>query len=214
MAPFGLKITVAMALVLAVAANSSPANAQQKIMIDGSTGTAPLVAALGKGFTAKHNVVVEVGKGLGTKARLEALSAGKIDLAMASHGLNVADITAMGMTVYRIAMTPVVFAVHETVRVDGLTDAQICTIYETPQRNWKDFGGPDLAIAPLTRPRARSTPRSRAAASDAMSTTSDAASATPTVSGRSPAVVSIRYWSASPAAVPPGSSFATAFSLS
>ena len=48
----------------------------------------------------------------------------------------------------------------------------------------------------------------------AMSTTSDAASATPTFSGRSPAVVSIRYWSASPAAVPPGSSFATAFSLS
>jgi hypothetical protein len=36
---------------------------------------------------------------------------------MASHGLNVADITAMGMTVHRIAMTPVVFAVHETVRV-------------------------------------------------------------------------------------------------
>jgi phosphate transport system substrate-binding protein len=152
MTPFGLKFTVAMALALAVAANSSPANAQQKIMIDGSTGTAPLVAALGKAFTAKHNVVVEVGKGLGTKARFEALSAGKIDLAMASHGLNVADITAMGMTVHRIAMTPVVFAVHETVRVDGLTEAQICTIYETPQLNWKNFGGSDLAIAPLARP--------------------------------------------------------------
>lgn len=152
MAPFGLKISVAMTLVLAAAASPSPAFAQQKIMIDGSTGTAPLVAALGKAFTAKHNVVVELGKGLGTKARFEALSAGKIDVAMASHGLNVADITAMGMTVHRIAMTPVVFAIHETVRIDGLTDAQICTIYEGRQNNWKNFGGSDLAIAPLARP--------------------------------------------------------------
>ena len=152
MTPFGLKFIGATAIVLAAAANPAPANAQQKIMIDGSTGTAPLVTALGKAFTAKHGVVVELGKGLGTKERFEALSAGKIDVAMASHGLKVADITAMGMTVHRIAMTPVVFAVHETVRVDGLTDAQICTIYETPERNWKDFGGSDLAIAPLARP--------------------------------------------------------------
>jgi len=146
----GLKFSIAMVLV--AAANPSPANAQQKIMIDGSTGTAPLVAALGKAFTAKHGIVVELGKGLGNKARFEALSAGKIDVAMASHGLKVADITAMGMTVHRIATTPVVFAVHETVRIDGLTDAQICAIYEGRQNNWKDFGGSDLAIAPLARP--------------------------------------------------------------
>ncbi len=148
----GLKIAIAMTIVMAATANLSPANAQQKIMVDGSTGTAPLVEALGKAFTAKHSIVVELGKGLGTKARFEALSAGRIDIAMASHGLNVADITAMGMTVHRIAMTPVVFAVHETVRIDGLTEAQICTIYEGRQNNWKEFGGSDLAIAPLGRP--------------------------------------------------------------
>jgi phosphate transport system substrate-binding protein len=152
MTSFGLKFSFAMTLVLAAAGNPSPASTQQKILIDGSTGTAPLVSALGKAFTSKHAVVVELGKGLGTKARFEALSAGKIDVAMASHGLNVADIAAMGMMVHRIAMTPVVFAVHESVRIDGLTDAQICTIYEGRQDNWKDFGGSDLAIAPLARP--------------------------------------------------------------
>jgi phosphate transport system substrate-binding protein len=131
---------------------TSPVSAQQKLAIDGSTGTAPLIDALGKAFTAKHGIAIKVGKGLGTKARFEALSVGNIDIVMASHGLNVTDITKRGMTVYRIAMTAVLFAAHASVTTQGLTDAQICSIYERKAHNWKDLGGPDLAIAPLVRP--------------------------------------------------------------
>ena len=126
--------------------------AQEKIAVDGSTGTAPLVAALGKAFAAKGGTAVEIGKGLGTKARFEALGAQKIDIAMASHGLKVDEVARMGMTAHRIAMTPVVFAVHGGVAIAGLADAQLCAIYEGRTRNWRDAGGPDLAIAPLTRP--------------------------------------------------------------
>src|SRR5688572_15459020 len=139
-------------LVALAIVGATRVSAQQKLMIDGSTGTAPLVDALGKAFTAKRGIAVEVGKGLGTKARFEALSAGKIDIAMASHGLNVADITKRGMTVHRIAMTPVLFGAHESVTAQGLTDAQICSIYEGKVRNWKELGGSDLAIAALVRP--------------------------------------------------------------
>ena len=137
------------ALTISLAGNAS---AQQRIAVDGSTGTAPLVAALGKAFTAKSGIAIEIGKGLGTKARFEALSAGKIDVAMASHGLNVADITKRGMTVHRIAMTPVLFGVHGSMAIAGLTDAQVCSIYAGSARNWKELGGSDLAIAPLVRP--------------------------------------------------------------
>jgi phosphate transport system substrate-binding protein len=126
--------------------------AAQKIAVDGSTGTAPLVDALGKAFTAKHGISIEIGKGLGTKARFEALASGKIDIAMASHGLNVADITKRGMTVYRIAMTPVLFGANKSVTLHGITEPQICSIYEGKERNWKIFDGPDLAIVPLVRP--------------------------------------------------------------
>jgi phosphate transport system substrate-binding protein len=144
------------ALVLAAAlfatAGIAPAGAQQRILVDGSTGTAPLVDALGKAFAAKSHVAVEVGKGLGTKARFDALSGGTIDIAMASHGLNVAQVTGMGMTVHRIAMTPVVFAVHESVDIANLTEAQVCAIYSGGARNWKELGGGDLAVAPLARP--------------------------------------------------------------
>lgn len=145
---WSLKLFV-VALMVAVTAHVS---AQQKITIDGSTGTAPLVEALGKAFSAKRGIAIEVGKGLGTKARFEALSSGKIDIAMASHGLNVADVTKRGMTVYRIAMTPVLLGAHESVTAQGLTDAQICSIYEGKARNWKEFGGADLAVVPLVRP--------------------------------------------------------------
>jgi phosphate transport system substrate-binding protein len=141
--------TMLVALTVSVAGHAA---AQQRITIDGSTGTAPLVEALGKAFTAKSAVAVEVGKGLGTKARFEALSGGKVDIAMASHGLNVADVTKRGMTVHRIALTPVLFGAHGSVTIDGLTDAQICSIYAGSIRNWKDLGGSDLAIAPLVRP--------------------------------------------------------------
>jgi phosphate transport system substrate-binding protein len=133
-------------------AGAAQVSAQQKLTIDGSTGTAPLVDALGKAFTTKRDIAIEVGKGLGTRARFEALIAGKIDIAMASHGLNVADITKRGMTVHRIAMTPVLFGVHASVTAQGLTDVQICSIYEGKTWNWKELGGSDLAVAPLVRP--------------------------------------------------------------
>ena len=129
-----------------------PASAQQKILIDGSTGTAPLIEALGKAFTAKTSIPVEIGKGLGPPERLQALADGKIDIAMASHGLNVAEVTAKGMTVHRIAMTPVVFGVNDTVKIDGLSEAQLCAIYAGTAKNWKDVGAADLAIAALARP--------------------------------------------------------------
>ena len=34
----------------------------------------------------------------------------------------------------------------------GLTEAQLCSIYEGKARNWKELGGSDLAVAPLVRP--------------------------------------------------------------
>jgi phosphate transport system substrate-binding protein len=141
--------TFLVALTMLLAGHAA---AQQRITIDGSTGTAPLVEALGKAFTTKSGIAIEIGKGLGTKARFEALSGGKIDIAMASHGLNVADVTKRGMSVHRIAMTPVLFGAHGAVTIDGLTDAQVCSIYAGSIRNWKELGGSDLAIAPLVRP--------------------------------------------------------------
>jgi phosphate transport system substrate-binding protein len=129
-----------------------PAHAQ-KIVVDGSTGVTPLVAALAKAYETQNPAVsIEIGKGLGTKARIQALNEGKIDIAMASHGLKIADIQRQGMVVHEIGKVAVVFGVHAGVPVANLADTQICDIYAGKVSNWKEVGGPDLAIVPLTRP--------------------------------------------------------------
>lgn len=127
--------------------------AAEKITVDGSTGVMPLVAALAKVYQARHpSITVEMGKGLGTKARLQALAEGKIDIALASHGLVIEELTRQGMAVQEIAKVAVLFGMNISVSITNLTDRQACDIYAGKVTNWKELGGPDLVIAPRTRP--------------------------------------------------------------
>ena len=125
----------------------------EKIVIDGSTGGMPLAAALAKAFQERNpNVTIEIGKGLGTRPRIQALAEGKIDIALASHGLNIDDIARQGMAVHEIANVAVVFGVNSTVPVVNLTAQQICDVYAGKTSNWKALGGPEMQIAARTRP--------------------------------------------------------------
>jgi phosphate transport system substrate-binding protein len=146
------RLVSAIAVHAALVATPTPVAAQQKIMVDGSTGTAPLVAALGKAFAAKGGSTLEIGKGLGTRLRFDALADGRIDIAMASHGLKVDEVIRRGMTIHSIAKTAVVFAVHDSVKVTNLSEAQVCAIYEGKYRDWKDLGGLQLVIVAHMRP--------------------------------------------------------------
>jgi phosphate transport system substrate-binding protein len=89
---------------------------------------------------------------MGTKARIQALKDDKIDIAMASHGLDVAEIQRQGMVVHEIGKVAVVFAVNSGVSVTALNDSQICDIYSGKASNWKEIGGAELAVVALTRP--------------------------------------------------------------
>jgi phosphate transport system substrate-binding protein len=136
--------------LLAAAAYGQTAD---RMVIDGSTGVMPLAAALAKAFQERDaGVTVQAGKGLGTKARIQALADGKIDIALASHGLNINEITRQGMAVHEIARVAVVFGVSATVPVANVTDQQICDVYAGRTTSWKTLGGPELDIAPRTRP--------------------------------------------------------------
>ena len=136
--------------LLAVGANGQTT---ERIVIDGSTGGMPLAAALAKAFQERNpGVTIEIGKGLGTKPRIQALAEGKIDIALASHGLNIGDITRQGMAVHEIARVAVVFGVNATVPVANLTTQRICDVYAGRTSNWESFGGPEMGIAARTRP--------------------------------------------------------------
>jgi phosphate transport system substrate-binding protein len=137
----------------AVLMAGAQAQSSERIVIDGSTGVTPLVDALAKAYREQNPaVVIEIGKGLGTKARIQALSEGKIDIAMASHGLNVTEIKKQGMVVQEIGKIAVVFGVNASVPASDITEAQVCDIYSGRLTSWKELGGPDLPIVPLVRP--------------------------------------------------------------
>lgn len=130
-----------------------PGLASEKILVDGSNGVMPLVSALAEAYHGRQpGVTVEMGKGLGTSARLRALAEGKIDVALASHGIDSDEIARQGMAVHGIAKVAVVFGVNASVPLANLTESQICDVYAGRIANWKELGGPDLAIAPLARP--------------------------------------------------------------
>ncbi|MCL4746440.1 MAG: substrate-binding domain-containing protein [Burkholderiaceae bacterium] len=142
--------TFSLGALLAIGAHGQTSD---RIVIDGSTGGMPLAAALAKAFQERHpGVTIEIGKGLGTKPRIQALAEGKIDIALASHGLNIGDITRQGMAVYEIANVAVVFGVNVSVPVAKLATQQICDVYAGKTSNWNSFGGPELEIAARTRP--------------------------------------------------------------
>ncbi len=141
---------IVLGCAVAAAAHGQPV---ERIVVDGSTGVAPLVAAVAKAFQERHpGVTVEIGKGMGTKARIKALAEGAIDVAMASHGLDADALVRQGMAVQEIAKVAVVFGVNSSVPVAGLAENQVCDIYSGRLVNWKQAGGPDLSVVPRTRP--------------------------------------------------------------
>lgn len=145
-----LGVLAGFSFLLAPQAQAQPA---EKIIINGSTGVTPLVAALAKAYR-EHNssAVIDIGRGMGTSERIEALRDGKIDIAMASHGLKVDDIKRQGMAVHEIAKIAVVFGVNATVTVANLTGEQVCGIYLATFKNWEELGASNLGIVAVTRP--------------------------------------------------------------
>ncbi len=140
-------------VVVTALAFGAHAEAADKVVLDGSTGVMPLASALAKAFQAKNpDAAFEYGKGLNPRARIQALAEGKIDIALASHGLRVDELTKQGMVVHEIARIAVVFGVNESVPVSNLTGQQVCDIYAGKITNWKAVGGPDAEIAVRTRP--------------------------------------------------------------
>lgn len=123
------------------------------LRIDGSNGLIPLAEPLLAEFIKTVPAVrIELGKGMNLSERLAALKEDRIDLALASHGVDLEALYRDGLSARLVAKTAVVFAVHESVGLKSLSAAQIAAIYRGDFSNWKSLGGPDLPIVRLMRP--------------------------------------------------------------
>lgn len=125
-----------------------------EIVIDGSTGVKPLVTSLANTYRElQPKIQIEIGAGLDPQARIQALTHKKIEIAMASHGIDSQQISKLGLQVHRIAKIAVVIGVHHSIDVPSISHQQLCDIYSGKINNWKNLGGESGPIIPLVRPK-------------------------------------------------------------
>ncbi len=107
----------------------------EQIVLDGSSGMLPLAKALASAYQQRSsNPQVEIGKGLGTGARLRALAEGKIQIALASHGIKPEDVQAGNLKIIEMAKGAIVFAVNAGVPINNITESQVCDAECIPAR--------------------------------------------------------------------------------
>lgn len=147
-----LNVTTLLAVALLASHGCARTNAPTPVRVDGSPGVRPLIAALAASFTQTTGVPVAIESGLGSSRRAAAVADSLIDIAMASHGIDTADIARRGLEVHEIARTAVVFAVHEDVPLAGVTSAQVCEIVSGSAVRWSRYNAGALPIVPLLRP--------------------------------------------------------------
>lgn len=142
------KIVVVLLLALL---GSKPALAQETLMVAGTGENQEVVRELAKQFQATHpGVLVEVPDSIGSGGGIKALKKGKTDIARTGRPLK--DEEKGGLVEVMFGKTPVIFATHKSVtKVDNVTTAQILDIYSGKITNWKEVGGPDAKIYPISR---------------------------------------------------------------
>jgi phosphate transport system substrate-binding protein len=141
------------AIMLLSALMALPAWGQEKIVLDGSSGMLPLAQALAKAYQQRSDDLrVELGKGLGTAARLQALAEGKIHIALASHGIKAEEVRKANLKVIEVAKGAIVFAVNANIRMTSITEPQLCDLYSGRIKSWKSLSGSGTPVVVLTRP--------------------------------------------------------------
>lgn len=124
------------------------------VRIDGSPALAPLASALADAYRAERpSSVVTIGGGLGSRARIDAVRDGRIDIALASQ-IAKSELAQQGLAGNEVAKSAVVFAVNAGVSVTSLSSRQICDAYRGSVKNWRELGGSDMPLAARTRPAA------------------------------------------------------------
>lgn len=146
------------AVLMLVALPRAPiwAAREPQITIQGSTTLLPFVQAAAEEFmSANPSVSISV-RGGGSGNGLAALVDSTVQIAMASRFIKSEEVQkAVARGVYpvpiRVALDGIGVVVHPKNPVNKLTLSQLKSIYTGQVASWKELGGPDLAIVPVSR---------------------------------------------------------------
>jgi phosphate transport system substrate-binding protein len=110
----------------------------------------PAMQELARAFEAKYGPQgIEIMAGsLGSGGGIKGTEAGRLAIGLTGRALRDSE---KGLVYRQLAAMPVVVAVHGDLKVSGVSSAQLCGIYSGTVKSWKQVGGPDMSIVPLTR---------------------------------------------------------------
>ncbi len=143
-------------LIAGLMAVSTVVQAQEKLVLDGSTTVGPIAKAFAESYMRQNpgvNIMVsESGSGNGAKALLN----GTCDIANLSRHLKDTEKKAMDEKGVKPVARVVAFdalpvIVHPSNKVKGLTIDQVRDIYTGKVTNWKEVGGSDQTIVVISR---------------------------------------------------------------
>jgi phosphate transport system substrate-binding protein len=131
----------------------------ESLKMGGSGGMIPLMNELAKVFMKKNpgdNIEV-LQKSLDAKGGIMGAYGGGLDIGLSARLLEPEEMS-LNMTAIEIARVATVPGVNAaSVKIKSITSGQICDIYSGMIKNWKELGGHDSQIKPLTRPEPDST---------------------------------------------------------
>lgn len=148
---------VGIVLCAAFAGCDAPGNVSKplsgSIHVSGSTALQPLAQKAAALFQQKYPQVKMDVQGGGSKTGLADVNSHKVDIGDSDIYADPALYPDPNLTDHLVCVIPFTMIANTDVTgVKSLTRQQIIDIYSTNKiRNWKDVGGPDLAIVPVVR---------------------------------------------------------------
>jgi phosphate transport system substrate-binding protein len=141
-------------LGLLVTAGCTRADADQRVVLTGSSTVAPLMAEIGKRFEAQRpGARVDVQTG-GSSRGVADVRRGVADLGMVSRALGTDEDDLVAST---IAVDGIAIIVHRDNPVAALTDAQLAAIFTGELSDWREVGGVPGPITVVNKAEGRST---------------------------------------------------------
>jgi len=144
-----------LAVMLALTGLAGMAAAEDTLQIDGSTTVGPIGDAFAEAFKGMYPDLGITVKKTGSGDGAAALIDGRCDIAMSSRFLKDEEFKkAVAKNVFPvahvIAMDGVCVILHPSNPVSKLTLAQLKDIYAGKVTNWKQLGGADTPIVPIS----------------------------------------------------------------
>jgi len=139
-----------------ILATETIAAEKQTLQIDGSTTVGPIADAFAEAFKSNYPDLEITVKKTGSGDGAAALVDGRCDIAIMSRFMKEKEFkkaveNGVFPIAHVVAMDGVCVVVHPSNPVTQLSTSQIRDIYKGKITNWKEVGGPDLAIVAISR---------------------------------------------------------------